>query len=227
MKMFFSRSGPPDVCCPTNSDNSISFFKATFVGKKLNSGIYEAMAIAEQRNRNEIRRKPFISTASAQDKEYIGQNEHNKLHYNPNQDDWQQHEHQFQEQGRSIDEEPPLENNQQQHQTEQSQSMSPQQNNTDSPPAIALAAPTQLEVQASSDDFEQQPLHDSPKAHGTSEKLFCPDGSDGLASQSGTPMICGTGFDGHQLCPQGYYCSMDHEKNSGSIFLLAQNYCAI
>lgn len=25
--------------------------------------------------------------------------------------------------------------------------------------------------------------------------------------------MCGAGFDGHELCPRGYYCSIDPERN--------------
>jgi hypothetical protein len=38
---------------------------------------------------------------------------------------------------------------------------------------------------------------------------MCPDGSDSLPERT-----CGSGFDGHPLCPRGFYCSIDRERNS-------------
>lgn len=44
---------------------------------------------------------------------------------------------------------------------------------------------------------------------------MCPDGSDALLKE-GSPVSCGSGFDGHLLCPRGYYCSIDPERNGKS-----------
>lgn len=38
---------------------------------------------------------------------------------------------------------------------------------------------------------------------------MCPDGSDAIPDRT-----CGSGFDGHSLCPRGFYCSIDRERNS-------------
>uniref|UniRef100_A0A0N4Z460 Kunitz/Bovine pancreatic trypsin inhibitor domain protein n=1 Tax=Parastrongyloides trichosuri TaxID=131310 RepID=A0A0N4Z460_PARTI len=44
---------------------------------------------------------------------------------------------------------------------------------------------------------------------------ICPDGSDSLKDiKSGRSVDCGTGGDGHPLCPVGYYCSMDSFTNT-------------
>ncbi|KAI6228908.1 Thyroglobulin type-1 and Proteinase inhibitor I2 domain containing protein [Aphelenchoides fujianensis] len=43
---------------------------------------------------------------------------------------------------------------------------------------------------------------------------MCPDGSDALTNSAGEAMVCGSGFDGHKLCPRGFYCSIDRERNS-------------
>lgn len=45
---------------------------------------------------------------------------------------------------------------------------------------------------------------------------MCPDGSDALNGNNGKPLVCGAGlaFDGHEMCPRGFYCSMDAERNS-------------
>ncbi|EJD74337.1 kunitz/Bovine pancreatic trypsin inhibitor domain-containing protein [Loa loa] len=43
---------------------------------------------------------------------------------------------------------------------------------------------------------------------------ICPDGSDALVDDSTQqPLKCGSGYDGQSLCPVGYYCSIDSEKN--------------
>ncbi|MFH4982259.1 hypothetical protein AB6A40_008968, partial [Gnathostoma spinigerum] len=43
---------------------------------------------------------------------------------------------------------------------------------------------------------------------------MCPDGSDSLINiNSGQPHSCGTTFDGRPLCPSGYYCSIDIERD--------------
>ncbi|VDM37651.1 unnamed protein product [Toxocara canis] len=43
---------------------------------------------------------------------------------------------------------------------------------------------------------------------------MCPDGSDALLDeQTGAPVKCGAGFDGQALCPVGFYCSIDWERN--------------
>uniref|UniRef100_A0A0N5BFF6 Kunitz/Bovine pancreatic trypsin inhibitor domain protein n=1 Tax=Strongyloides papillosus TaxID=174720 RepID=A0A0N5BFF6_STREA len=48
-----------------------------------------------------------------------------------------------------------------------------------------------------------------------SSSNICPDGSDSLKEvMTGKPVDCGTGGDGHPLCPIGYYCSMDSFTNS-------------
>jgi hypothetical protein len=38
---------------------------------------------------------------------------------------------------------------------------------------------------------------------------MCPDGSDSIPDRT-----CGSGFDGHSLCPRGFYCSIDRERKS-------------
>lgn len=144
------------------------------------------MAMAQQKQRGEIRRKPFLSTSAT-----------------------------------PVPLQQLLEEQQQQQ------------------PARAAAAPTfsvpassatQMEVPAAKPQVESavpklDSKLDSPKAADSplpavaataGEKPFCPDGSDALASPAsgGGLMSCGAGFDGHELCPQGYYCSIDHEKNS-------------
>ncbi|CEF68976.1 Kunitz-type protease inhibitor 3 [Strongyloides ratti] len=48
-----------------------------------------------------------------------------------------------------------------------------------------------------------------------SSNNICPDGSDSLKEVlTGKPVDCGTGGDGHPLCPIGYYCSIDYFTNS-------------
>ncbi|TKR86829.1 hypothetical protein L596_011343 [Steinernema carpocapsae] len=42
---------------------------------------------------------------------------------------------------------------------------------------------------------------------------MCPDGSDALL-EGGAPKTCGTGSDGHEFCPKGFYCSINIESNS-------------
>uniref|UniRef100_A0A0M3IZ34 Putative kunitz-type protease inhibitor (inferred by orthology to a S. mansoni protein) n=1 Tax=Anisakis simplex TaxID=6269 RepID=A0A0M3IZ34_ANISI len=43
-------------------------------------------------------------------------------------------------------------------------------------------------------------------------EAICPDGSDPLLDQeTGIPVKCGAGFDGHSLCAIGFYCSIDAE----------------
>lgn len=38
---------------------------------------------------------------------------------------------------------------------------------------------------------------------------ICSDGSDALLDQAtGQPRTCGSGFDGHQMCPKGFYCRL-------------------
>lgn len=46
---------------------------------------------------------------------------------------------------------------------------------------------------------------------------MCPDGSYGLLKK-GKAVLCGTGIDGFNLCPIGYYCSIESEQNSKLIF---------
>lgn len=65
--------------------------------------------------------------------------------------------------------------------------------------------PTIKNVDKNSESLLQTPL------------TMCPDGSDALLSKSNQPILCGAVFDGHELCPRGYYCSIDSERN-GSIF---------
>uniref|UniRef100_A0A1I7RSZ6 Kunitz/Bovine pancreatic trypsin inhibitor domain protein n=1 Tax=Bursaphelenchus xylophilus TaxID=6326 RepID=A0A1I7RSZ6_BURXY len=45
---------------------------------------------------------------------------------------------------------------------------------------------------------------------------MCPDGSDALNGSEGKPLVCGAGLslDGFKMCPRGFYCSMDLERNS-------------
>uniref|UniRef100_A0AC35TN92 Kunitz/Bovine pancreatic trypsin inhibitor domain protein n=1 Tax=Rhabditophanes sp. KR3021 TaxID=114890 RepID=A0AC35TN92_9BILA len=41
-------------------------------------------------------------------------------------------------------------------------------------------------------------------------QFMCPDGSDALKDLlTGKALDCGTGVDGHSMCPVGYYCAMD------------------
>ncbi|VDO28023.1 unnamed protein product [Haemonchus placei] len=43
-------------------------------------------------------------------------------------------------------------------------------------------------------------------------KYMCPDASDPLMASNGEPTNCGAGFDGMKLCPKGFYCAIDVEK---------------
>ena len=45
-------------------------------------------------------------------------------------------------------------------------------------------------------------------------KFMCPDASDPMMDPDGQPVQCGAGFDGMKLCPRGYYCAIDSEKDS-------------
>ncbi|CAB3399020.1 unnamed protein product [Caenorhabditis bovis] len=45
-------------------------------------------------------------------------------------------------------------------------------------------------------------------------KYMCPDAADPLILENGEPMMCGSGFDGVQMCPKGYYCAIDTARNS-------------
>lgn len=45
-------------------------------------------------------------------------------------------------------------------------------------------------------------------------KFMCPDASDPMMDLNGQPVQCGAGFDGMKLCPRGYYCAIDSEKDS-------------
>ncbi|PIO72741.1 Kunitz/Bovine pancreatic trypsin inhibitor domain protein [Teladorsagia circumcincta] len=45
-------------------------------------------------------------------------------------------------------------------------------------------------------------------------KFMCPDASDPLMASNGEPTSCGAGFDGMKLCPKGFYCAIDVEKQS-------------
>ncbi|KAL3085166.1 hypothetical protein niasHS_010235 [Heterodera schachtii] len=67
-------------------------------------------------------------------------------------------------------------------------------------------AEKQLEVNPS-DDEEATPTTDWPP--------ICPDGSDPLKNKSGEIMACGSGIemDGHAMCTQGFFCSINREKN--------------
>lgn len=53
---------------------------------------------------------------------------------------------------------------------------------------------------------------------------MCPDGSDALLGKSGQPVLCGSGFDGHELCPRGYYCSIDPDRNGKKSFFRINNF---
>ncbi|ETN84537.1 Kunitz/Bovine pancreatic trypsin inhibitor domain protein [Necator americanus] len=56
------------------------------------------------------------------------------------------------------------------------------------------------------------PRAHSRKAHLTTPKFMCPDASDPLMGSNHEPTPCGAGFDGMKLCPQGFYCAIDAEK---------------
>ncbi|KAK6753411.1 hypothetical protein RB195_012790 [Necator americanus] len=58
------------------------------------------------------------------------------------------------------------------------------------------------------------PRAHSRKAHLTTPKFMCPDASDPLMGSNHEPTPCGAGFDGMKLCPQGFYCAIDAEKQS-------------
>uniref|UniRef100_A0A915Q1L3 Uncharacterized protein n=1 Tax=Setaria digitata TaxID=48799 RepID=A0A915Q1L3_9BILA len=67
-------------------------------------------------------------------------------------------------------------------------------------------------------DYQPQSFQDESKA--TNSPLLivppdiCPDGSDALLDESTQkPLKCGSGFDGQSLCPVGYYCSIDSERD--------------
>uniref|UniRef100_A0A7I4YVA0 Kunitz/Bovine pancreatic trypsin inhibitor domain protein n=1 Tax=Haemonchus contortus TaxID=6289 RepID=A0A7I4YVA0_HAECO len=58
-----------------------------------------------------------------------------------------------------------------------------------------------------------------PRAHSrnvllSTPKYMCPDASDPLMASNGEPTNCGAGFDGMKLCPKGFYCAIDVEKQS-------------
>ncbi|KAK6054766.1 Kunitz/Bovine pancreatic trypsin inhibitor domain protein [Cooperia oncophora] len=58
-----------------------------------------------------------------------------------------------------------------------------------------------------------------PRAHArnillSTPKYMCPDASDPLMASNGEPIGCGAGFDGMKLCPKGFYCAIDVEKQS-------------
>lgn len=53
----------------------------------------------------------------------------------------------------------------------------------------------------------------SDASSGAQQKAMCPDASDPLTDAAGKPTVCGTGFDGFQMCPKGYYCSIDPERH--------------
>ncbi|CAD5225297.1 unnamed protein product [Bursaphelenchus okinawaensis] len=73
-------------------------------------------------------------------------------------------------------------------------------------------------------DFDSRIPLDEAKSEDISQakqpELFpsnmCPDGSDALNGEGGKPMVCGAGLgvDGFKMCPRGFYCSMDAERNS-------------
>ncbi|WKY11925.1 hypothetical protein Q1695_003474 [Nippostrongylus brasiliensis] len=52
------------------------------------------------------------------------------------------------------------------------------------------------------------------KAHLSTPKFMCPDASDPLMGSAGEPTPCGAGFDGMKLCPKGFYCAIDVEKQT-------------
>ncbi|KIH59330.1 Kunitz/Bovine pancreatic trypsin inhibitor domain protein [Ancylostoma duodenale] len=54
----------------------------------------------------------------------------------------------------------------------------------------------------------------SRKAHLSTPKFMCPDASDPLMGQNGNPTPCGAGFDGVKMCPKGFYCAIDVEKQT-------------
>ncbi|EPB71358.1 Kunitz/Bovine pancreatic trypsin inhibitor domain protein [Ancylostoma ceylanicum] len=58
------------------------------------------------------------------------------------------------------------------------------------------------------------PRAHSRKAHLSTPKFMCPDASDPLMGQNGNPTPCGAGFDGVKMCPKGFYCAIDVEKQS-------------
>lgn len=58
-----------------------------------------------------------------------------------------------------------------------------------------------------------------PRAHSrqtflATPKFMCPDASDPLMGSNNEPTTCGAGFDGLKLCPKGFYCAIDVEKQS-------------
>ncbi|EYC11231.1 hypothetical protein Y032_0051g2089 [Ancylostoma ceylanicum] len=58
------------------------------------------------------------------------------------------------------------------------------------------------------------PRAHSRKAHLSTPKFMCPDASDPLMGQNGNPTPCGAGFDGVKMCPKGFYCAIDVEKQT-------------
>lgn len=72
------------------------------------------------------------------------------------------------------------------------------------------AAETQSSTSASTESPPPSTSTDALPAN------MCPDGSEALNGLEGRPLVCGAGraFDGFDLCPRGFYCSMDAERGS-------------
>lgn len=63
-------------------------------------------------------------------------------------------------------------------------------------------------------------LQASRRAFLSTPKYMCPDASDPILSSNGDPIPCGAGFDGVKLCPKGFYCAIDVEKQTRMCCLL-------
>jgi hypothetical protein len=76
-----------------------------------------------------------------------------------------------------------------------------------------IAAPLDLDSKQLQ-EVQVQPLQISstiiPSFH-----HYCPDGADPMKEDvAGETMMCGSGTDGHEMCPNGYFCSISVDGNS-------------
>ncbi|KAI1722806.1 kunitz/Bovine pancreatic trypsin inhibitor domain-containing protein [Ditylenchus destructor] len=185
---YYCRSGPPDVCCP--NDASIDLRRL----------------VNEQRERGDVRRKPFISAAGKFDGD--------------------DHHHHSQEGEKEHDEASPVVHGvpiqQQAKPTYDDISAPGSLTPNNAPTGSAADASATSSDSATSDVVQAASGQQSPAASSGSSSdssslqtppTMCPDGSDALLDAFGHPVMCGAGFDGHELCPRGHYCSIDPERN--------------
>uniref|UniRef100_A0A915E9P5 BPTI/Kunitz inhibitor domain-containing protein n=1 Tax=Ditylenchus dipsaci TaxID=166011 RepID=A0A915E9P5_9BILA len=154
---YYCRTGPPDVCCP-----------------EVESGIDLGKILAEQRERGDVRRKPFISSAD--------NSEHHHQHDDKAHDEHHSHAHGVA--------------------TQQTKQGAYDEASTTNAATESQPAEVSADVSGSTSSSNLQ----TPSS-------MCPDGSDALLDAAGKPVSCGAGFDGHDLCPKSYYCSIDMDRN--------------